>query len=164
MAWGLQGLSVTHGLTHLRLLQARDGGQSLSEEHPISRGGSKKIKVENLKKLFIERGYLTNQVTSFITLARISRVAGTNHYPPWQLILHSAICISHTWPQVDTWVEALAREASMLRWTITICHTSRFFNDWFRDWGKITYVTSNQNIQLLYDLLGVQAIPYGSPV
>ena len=43
MAWGLQGLSVTHGLTHLRLLQARDGGQSLSEEHPISRGGSKKI-------------------------------------------------------------------------------------------------------------------------
>ena len=44
MAWGLQGFSVTQGLTHLRLSQARDGGQSLSEEHPISRGGSKRKK------------------------------------------------------------------------------------------------------------------------
>ena len=59
MAWGLHGLSVTHGLTHLRLSHAREGGQSRSEEHPISRGGSGKKKrlepheVKSVKTLVI---------------------------------------------------------------------------------------------------------------
>ena len=58
MAWGLHGLSVTHGLTHLRLLHAREGGQSLSEEHPISRGGSMrkkglKFKEEKIVEKFV---------------------------------------------------------------------------------------------------------------
>ena len=36
----------------------------------------------------------------------------------------------------------------MLRWTITISYTARFFNDWFRDWGKIINVTSNLNFYI----------------
>ena len=75
----------------------------------------------------------TYEFAAFISLSSVPWVASTNHNPEWKLIFYNTFCISHTWLNVEAWIEAFTRKASMPRRTISIGYASGLFYHRFRN-------------------------------
>ena len=127
MARGLHGFDVAHGFTHRLFSQARDGGHSRSELHPMSTG-SPEHKKNRLSVLLNKiKADLTYQFATLISPPTVSWFASANHDSQRKLILDLTVCILSTWPHMQAWVEAFSVKASMFGWAITISNAPWLF-------------------------------------
>ena len=93
------------GLTQRLFSQAREGGHSLSEEHPTSTGASKGRKNNTDNSIASARVWLTYELAVVISLSSVPWIASTHHNPEGKFVFDHTLGILDTWPDVQTRVE-----------------------------------------------------------